>query len=45
MNVATQIVLNDNLKALNLNHMRRQLEPVLRQAQENALDYGEFLLP
>ena len=44
MNVTTQIVLNDNLKALNLNHMRRQLEPVLRQAQENTLDYGEFLL-
>lgn len=44
MKVATQIVLHDNLKALNLNHMRRQLEPVLRQAQENALDYGEFLL-
>jgi DNA replication protein DnaC len=44
MNVATQIVLNENLKALNLNHMRRQLEPVIRQAQENALDYGEFLL-
>ena len=44
MNAATQIVLSDNLKALNLNHMRRQLEPVIRQAQENALDYGEFLL-
>jgi DNA replication protein DnaC len=44
MNVATQIVLSDNLKALNLNHMRRHLEPTIRQAQENGLDYSEFLL-
>ncbi len=44
MNVTTQIVLNDNLKALNLNHMRRQLEPTIRQARENGLDYSEFLL-
>jgi DNA replication protein DnaC len=44
MNVTTQIVLSDNLKALNLNHMRRQLEPAIRQAQENGLDYGDFLL-
>jgi DNA replication protein DnaC len=44
MNAATQIILSDNLKALNLNHMRRQLEPTIRQAQENGLDYSEFLL-
>lgn len=44
MNVATQIVLNENLKALKSQSYAGQLEPVICQAQENALDCGEFLL-
>jgi DNA replication protein DnaC len=44
MKAATEMVLTDNLKTLNLAHMLRQLEPQLRQAREQGLDYGDFLL-
>jgi DNA replication protein DnaC len=44
MKAATEMVLTDNLKALNLSHMLRHLEPQLRQAREQGSDYGEFLL-
>jgi len=44
MSAATQIVLQANLKALNLNHMGRRLAAALRQAQEKTLDYAQFLL-
>lgn len=44
MKPTTEMVLTDNLKALNLSHMLRQLEPQLRQAREQSLDYGDFLL-
>lgn len=44
MKAATAMVLTDNLKALNLSHMLRHLEPQLRQAREQGSDYGEFLL-
>jgi DNA replication protein DnaC len=44
MKATTEMVLTDNLKALNLSHMLRQLEPQLRQAREQSLDYGDFLL-
>ncbi len=44
MKAATEMVLTDNLKALNLSPMLRHLEPQLRQAREQGSDYGEFLL-
>jgi len=44
MKATTEMVLNDNLKTLNLSHMLHQLEPQLRQAREQSLDYGDFLL-
>ena len=44
MKATTEMVLTENLKALNLSHMLRQLEPQLRQAREQSLDYGDFLL-
>jgi hypothetical protein len=44
MKVTTEMVLTDNLKTLNLSHMLRQLEPLLRQAREQSLDYSDFLL-
>jgi DNA replication protein DnaC len=44
MKATTEMVLTDNLKALNLSHMLRHLEPQLRQAREQGTDYGEFLL-
>jgi DNA replication protein DnaC len=44
MKATTEMVLTDNLKALNLSHMLRQLEPQLRQARDQSLDYGDFLL-
>jgi len=40
----TEMVLTDNLQALKLSHMLRHLDPQLRQAQEQSLDYGDFLL-
>jgi DNA replication protein DnaC len=44
MKATTEMVLTENLKALNLSHMLRQLLPQLRQAREQGSDYGEFLL-
>jgi hypothetical protein len=44
MKVTTEMVLTDNLKTLNFSHMLRQLEPLLRQAREQSLDYSDFLL-
>jgi len=44
MKATTEMVLTDNLKTLNLSHMLRQLEPQLRQAREQSLDYSDFLL-
>jgi DNA replication protein DnaC len=44
MKATTKMVLTENLKALNLSHMLRQLEPQLRQAREQSLDYGDLLL-
>jgi DNA replication protein DnaC len=44
MKATTEMVLTDNLKALNLSHMLRHLDPQLRQAREQGSDYGEFLL-
>jgi DNA replication protein DnaC len=44
MKATTEMVLTDNLKALNLSHMLRHLEAQLRQAGEQGADYEEFLL-
>jgi DNA replication protein DnaC len=44
MKPATEMVLTDNLKALNLSHMLRHLEAQLRQAREQGSDYSDFLL-
>jgi DNA replication protein DnaC len=44
MKATTEMVLTDNLKTLNLSHMLRQLEPQLRQAREQSLDYSDFIL-
>jgi len=40
----TEMVLTDNLQTLKLSHMLRHLDPQLRQAREQSLDYGDFLL-
>jgi DNA replication protein DnaC len=44
MKATTEMVLTENLKTLNLSHMLGQLQPQLRQAREQSLDYGDFLL-
>jgi DNA replication protein DnaC len=44
MSVTEQMVLLQNLKALNLPTMVRNLDSHLRQARENSVDYSEFLL-
>jgi DNA replication protein DnaC len=44
MKATTEMVLTGNLKTLNLSHIWRQLESQLRQAREQSLDYGDFLL-
>jgi DNA replication protein DnaC len=44
MKAATEMLLHENLKALKLSHMVRQLAPQLRQAREQSLDYSDFLL-
>ena len=44
MSVTEEMVLLQNLKALNLPTMVRNLESHLRQARENSTDYSEFLL-
>jgi DNA replication protein DnaC len=43
MNVAVTVRLQENLQALKLTHMAKELESALRQARESGLDYGEFL--
>lgn len=44
MTAGSLIELQANLKALNLSHMARTLEGVLRQARENGTGYDEFLI-
>ena len=44
MSVTEEMVLLQNLKALNLPTMVRNLDSHLRQARENSVDYSEFLL-
>ncbi len=44
MKVGTEMLIAENLKTLKLAHMGRNLDSVLRQARENGMDYGEFLL-
>jgi DNA replication protein DnaC len=44
MRAAREMALMENLKLLNLPAIARSLETHLRQARENALDCGEFLL-
>jgi DNA replication protein DnaC len=44
MSVTEEMVLLQNLKALNLPTMVRNLDSHLRQARENSMDYSEFLL-
>jgi DNA replication protein DnaC len=41
---STELLLSQNLKALNLSTMWRHLEPLMRQGRETGMDYGEFLL-
>ena len=44
MRAGTEALLKQNLKMLKLSHMDRDLASQLRQARENGIDYGEFLL-
>jgi DNA replication protein DnaC len=44
MTAGTLIELQANLKALNLSHMVRNLERILRQARETGIGYDELLL-
>jgi DNA replication protein DnaC len=44
MRASTEMLLRQNLKALNLSHMLRNLEPLMRQARENGAGYEDFLL-
>jgi DNA replication protein DnaC len=44
MTAGTLIELQANLKALNLSHMVRNLERVLRQARETGIGYDELLV-
>jgi DNA replication protein DnaC len=44
MTVTEQMVLAQNLKALKLSTMVRNLDSHIRQARENSMDYDEFLL-
>lgn len=44
MKAATEIVLKDNLKALNLTHMVSNLDSLVRQARENGAGYEDFIL-
>jgi DNA replication protein DnaC len=44
MSVTEEMVLLQNLKALKLSTMVRNLDSHLRQAKENSMDYSEFLL-
>jgi DNA replication protein DnaC len=44
MRPGTEVLLKENLKQLKLSNVLRQLETFVRQAKENGMDYGEFLL-
>ncbi len=44
MKASTEMLLKENLKALNLSHMFTSLGPLMRQAQENGTSLDEFLL-
>jgi DNA replication protein DnaC len=44
MKASTEILLKENLKALNLSHMYANLGSLLRQARENGTSHEEFLL-
>jgi DNA replication protein DnaC len=44
MKATTEMVLTDNLQTLKLSHMLRHQDPQVRQAREQSLDYGDFLL-
>lgn len=44
MKASTEMLLKENLKALNLSHMFTGLGPLMRQAQENGTSLEEFLL-
>lgn len=44
MKAATEILLKENLKALNLSHIFTSLGSLVRQARENGTGYEEFLL-
>ncbi|MEN6303181.1 MAG: ATP-binding protein, partial [Armatimonadia bacterium] len=41
---ADALLVQHNLKALNLTNMARHLEQQLRQARDGGIDYGQFLL-
>jgi len=42
--IANAVLLQHNLKALNLTNMARQIEQHLRQARDGGIDYTQFLL-
>jgi len=44
MRASTEMLLRQNLKGLNLSHMLRNLEPLMRQAKESGAGYEDFLL-
>jgi DNA replication protein DnaC len=44
MRAATEILLKENLKALNLSHMSANLASLVRQARESGTSHEEFLL-
>ena len=44
MKAGTEMLLKENLKALNLSHMSANLGSLVRQARENGTSYEEFLL-
>ena len=44
MKAGTEILLKENLKALNLSHMFTSLGSMVRQARENGTSHEEFLL-
>jgi DNA replication protein DnaC len=44
MKAATEILLKENMKALNLSHIFTSLGSMVRQARENGTSYEEFLL-
>lgn len=44
MKASTEILLKENLKALNLTHMSSNLASLVRQAQENGSSYEDFIL-